>query len=104
MMGPTGSGKSNVGPFAQRDCFTSDPLSQFIRNLLGNGRRPKPPSLKPDTSEIKAYRISYPRVYTPISSLVVVDTPAFDDAMDTDYNLKVLNMLGEWLRRTLVLL
>jgi len=96
-MGPTGSGKSNVRPFHQEALVhQSDPPSQFIQQLLAG--RPKPQGLKSVTSEIKAFRVFNPRVETPISSLVVVDTPGFDDTNKTDY--EILNMSAEWLRQS----
>ena len=72
----------------------SDPILQFIRQLLAG--RPQPQGLKSVTSEIKAFRIFNPRVNSPISSLVVVDTPGFDDTKGADY--MVLDMAAEWIR------
>ena len=88
-----------MSPWPRRSSSAlSDPISQFIQKLLAG--RPKPQNLKSDTSEIKAFRIFNPRVDTPlkISSLVIVDTPGFDDTNKTDY--EILNMAAEWLRKS----
>ena len=74
----------------------SDPESQFIQKLLAG--RPQPQTLKSDTSEIKAYRIFNPRVNSPISSLVVVDTPGFDDTSRDGY--EVSDMVAGWIRKS----
>ena len=75
---------------------SSDSLSQFIQKLLSG--RPKPQGLKSTTAEIKAFRIFNPPVGAPISSLVVVDMPGFDDTNKTDY--EILNMTAEGLRQS----
>ena len=95
VMGPTGSGKSNVRSVLAEG-VKPDLLSQFIRQLLAG--RPEPQGLQSVTSKIKAVRIFNPRVYSPISSLVVVDTPGFDDTNRTDY--ETLNMVADWLRKS----
>lgn len=92
-MGPTGSGKSNVRPLRAEE-VAPDLLSQFIVRLLAG--RPKPQSLKSETSGIKAYRIFNPAIDSrTISSIVVVDTPGFDDTTRTDYD--ILSMAADWL-------
>ena len=77
----------------------SDPESQFIQKLLAG--RPQPQTLKSDTSEIKAYRIFNPRVKSPISSLVIVDTPGFDGTNRGEY--EVSDMAAKWIRKSSVL-
>ncbi|KAF9467093.1 hypothetical protein BDZ94DRAFT_1318904 [Collybia nuda] len=78
LVGSSGTGKST---------FVNVASTREIQNV-GH-------SLKTETSQIRAIRISHPKTNLPI---VLVDTPGFDDAKMTD--TQVLSMLENWLGMT----
>jgi len=77
IMGPTGSGKSNI-----IDTLTNQP-----------GKR-SGSSLESCTTEVRAVRLFNHPVYG--DHLVFVDTPGFDDTNKSD--LEVLQIIGSWLQ------
>jgi len=97
-MGPTGSGKSHVGQnvLALRSEFTL--YSQFIDVLTkpSSNKLRAGSSLGSCTEKIQAVRLRNHKHYG--SKLVLVDTPGFDDDRRSD--MEVLEMIGEWLRKT----
>jgi len=78
LMGPTGSGKSNI-----IDILTNQP-----------GRRTGS-SLESCTTEVRAVRLYNHPVHG--DRLVLVDTPGFDDTNRSD--LEILQMVSDWLKK-----
>jgi len=73
IMGPTGSGKSNlIDTLTQKTKWSGDSLNSV-------------------TQKVRAVRI-------PAKDIVLVDTPGFDDTTRSD--LEVLRMIAEWLKQT----
>ncbi|KAF8420753.1 P-loop containing nucleoside triphosphate hydrolase protein [Boletus edulis BED1] len=91
IMGPTGSGKSNVSVFVVP--LTSNyqvKNDQFINKLTGNTERHKASNLKSDTQDVTPYPISYQGL-----RVVLVDTPGFDDTYRQDSD--ILRVIADWL-------
>lgn len=80
VVGPTGSGKSTL--IARATGLIPD-------MMVGHG-------LQSCTSEIRAIRCKHPDGAENIS-LVLVDTPGFDDTFKTD--TEILQMLADWLKK-----
>jgi len=78
LMGPTGSGKSNV-----------------IDTLAGQPGRRSGSSLESYTTEVRAVRLYNHPVHC--DRLVLVDTPGFDDTNKSD--LEILQMVSDWLKK-----
>jgi len=78
LMGPTGSGKSNV-----------------IDTLAGQPGKRAGSRLESCTTEVRAVRLYNHAVYG--DRLVLVDTPGFDDTNKSD--LEILQMVSDWLQK-----
>jgi len=78
LMGPTGSGKSNI-----------------IDTLAGQPGRRSGSRLESCTTEVRAIRLYNHRVHG--DRLVLVDTPGFDDTNKSD--LEILQMVSNWLQK-----
>jgi len=78
LMGPTGSGKSNI-----------------IDTLAGQLGRRSGSRLESCTTEVRAVRLYNHPVHG--DKLVLVDTPGFDDTNKSD--LEILQMVSDWLKK-----
>ena len=93
IMGPTGAGKSTVG--ALRDYSLSHiDQSQFIDYASRQGGQGIGHSLHSQTSDIRAVRCRHP---TDNSSVILVDTPGFDDTNKSD--IIILGQISQWFVR-----
>ena len=97
-MGPTGSGKSNVGHniycFAQ--WFLTWIYLQFIDVVTkSSSGEPRAGSSSRSCTEIRAVRLQNHESYG--SKLVLVDVPSFDDDRR---DMEILESIGNWLMRT----
>ena len=93
VMGPTGSGKSNVKNALFSSDFTRliDFFFQFIDRLT-KATKWSGDGLKPFTKDVRAIRIQLSN-----RNVVLVDTPAFDNPDRSDAT--VLKLIGEWLKK-----
>ena len=98
IMGPTGSGKTNVSGFVVPLTSNSQVKNdQLINKLTGNTEKQKASNLKSSTQNVTPYPISYHEV-----RLVLVDTPGFDDTYRQD--TEILRVIADWLTQKYVIL
>ena len=96
IMGPTGSGKTNVSVFVVPSTSDSQVKDdQFINKLTGNAEKQKASNLRSSTQNVTPYHISYQDV-----RLVLVDTPGFDDTYRQD--TEILRVIADWLTQKYV--
>ena len=91
IMGPTGSGKTNVSGLVVLLTSNSQVKNdQLINKLTGNAEKQKAGNLKSSTQNVTPYAISHQDV-----RLVLVDTPGFDDTYRQD--TEILRVIADWL-------
>ena len=96
IMGPTGSGKTNVSVFVVSSTSDSQVKNdQFINKLTGNAEKQKASNLRSSTQNVTPYHMSYQDV-----RLVLVDTPGFDDTYRQD--TEILRVIADWLTQKYV--
>ena len=92
-MGPTGTGKSNVGRIV-RPFFVFSPSLKIIDTLTNQPGRRAGAHLESCTTEVRAVRLFNHPIHG--DSLVLVDTPGFDDTNKSD--MQILEMISNWLQ------
>jgi predicted GTPase len=94
LMGPTGSGKSNVRDMSYI-FFSISPGLKIIDTLTNQPGRRAGSRLESCTTEVRAVRLFNHPVHD--NHLVFVDTPGFDDTNKSD--LEILQMISNWLQK-----
>ena len=99
-MGPTGTGKSNVGQniFSLEQWIHTWIYPQFIDVVTKapSDKLRAGSSLGLCTQKIQATRVRNHDFYS--SEVVLVDTPGFDDDKRSD--IEILELIGDWLKKT----
>jgi predicted GTPase len=94
VMGPTGSGKSNVRDISYI-VFSTSPGLKIIDTITNQPGRRAGSRLKSCTTEVCAVRLLNHPVHG--DRLVFVDTPGFNDTNKSD--LEILQMVSNWLQK-----
>ena len=94
IMGPTGSGKSNVRDISYIN-FSISPCLKIIDILTNQPGRRSGSRVQSSTTEVRAVRLLNHPVHG--DHLVFVDTPGFDDTNKSD--LEILQIIGNWLQK-----